>query len=101
MHEEILKRQLEREREAIRAMQYRRYHWTGPVLDFFWRKPWRSTSRPAWVREVSFVINVANFLGWLRNAHDCADPSIACSCQGGFRFPHPVTCSCQSTQDYS
>lgn len=73
---------LDREREVIRAMQRRQARWHGPVGDFIWRRPWRSpvpVPRPG-----------RGLWSWLRGAHDCADPSIGCSCTGGFRFPrHP------------
>lgn len=75
MNEHTLEAQLRREREAISAMQYRQRRWLGPVLGILWRKPWRSPVPFDWTP------------GWLRAAHDCSDPSIACSCQGGFRFP--------------
>lgn len=52
-----------------------------PVLDFFWRKPWRSPTRPDWR-------NLADVLVWLRAAHDCSDGSVMCSCSGGYRYPH-------------
>lgn len=75
--------------EAIHAMQRRLRRWHGPVLDFFWRRPWRSPSRPAVSLHYPIRVNLANLSGWLRNAHDCSDPSVACSCSGGFRFPRP------------
>jgi hypothetical protein len=73
--------------EVIHVMQRRMRRWHGPVLDLFWRKPWRSPSGPGVSRHYSPRVNLANFAGWLRNAHDCSDPSVGCSCWGGFRFP--------------
>lgn len=80
--------QLEREREVIRAMQWRQRRWHGPLVDFLWRKPWRAPSGPHLSLRCDPVVNLGNLIGWLRFAHDCADPSIGCSCSGGFRFPH-------------
>ena len=78
-----------RDAEVIHAMQQRQYRWHGPLLDMLWRKPWKSPTGPSWSLNRSLRINASNLLGWLRNAHDCADPSVGCSCQGGFRFPTP------------
>jgi hypothetical protein len=83
----VLKVQLRREREVIAAMRRRQRKWHGPVLDLFWRKPWRSTAGVGVSRDRSVRVNLSNFLGWLRNAHDCADPSVGCSCSGGYRHP--------------
>jgi hypothetical protein len=71
--------QLNREREVIRAMQQRQRRWHGPVGDFLWRRPWRS---PAPVPPLG-----QGLINWLRAAHDCSDPSVGCSCTGGYRFP--------------
>ena len=79
--------QLSRSAEVIRAMQRRQHRWHGPLLDVLWRKPWRSPSEPRWDHQRSFRVNCGNLWSWLRFAHDCADPSVACSCHGGFRFP--------------
>jgi hypothetical protein len=69
-----------RDRECIRRMQLRQRKWLGPVGDFFWRKPWKS-------RAFINPLHPRSLKDWLQAAHDCSDPSIACSCSGGFRFP--------------
>lgn len=55
-----------------------------PLLRVLWHRPWRSRHRPRWgsLREV---------VSWLVAAHDCGDPSVACTCAGGFRFPNETS----------
>lgn len=55
-----------------------------PLLRVLWRRPWRSRYRPRW----SSLWEVTS---WLIAAHDCDDPSVACTCTGGFRFPNEVS----------
>lgn len=81
-------KRLAREQEVIRAMQVRQRRWLGP-LGILWRRPWRSPARPGWSRTAPLGVNVRNLIGWISAAHDCADPSVGCSCSGGFRFPRP------------
>jgi hypothetical protein len=83
----VLTAQLEREREVIQAMRERGRRWHGPLLDVLWRKPWRSSGGTGVRCGRTWGVKLSNFLGWLRNAHDCADPSVGCSCSGGFRHP--------------
>lgn len=80
---------LSREREVIRAMQWRQRRWISwfPGLGLLWRKPWKSPAPMAISIRIDTATNVHNLVQWLRNAHDCSDPSIGCSCQGGYRFP--------------
>jgi hypothetical protein len=86
--ENSLRRQLDREREVIHAMQ-RRYDRPFP-FDILQRKPWRSPDPNLYLsNQHSLRVNVRNLYQWLRYAHDCADPSVGCACSGGFRFPHP------------
>ncbi|MFJ8687397.1 hypothetical protein [Micromonospora wenchangensis] len=68
----------ERERNVIAAMQRRINR--NPIRGFLWRRPWRSSARP----NLRSLRDVAE---WVRAAHNCADPSIGCSCTGGYRFP--------------
>lgn len=76
--EKILWLGRERNAEVIRAMQRRIAR--NPIRDFFWRRPWRSPFTPR--------LHIRGDLwNWLCNAHDCADPSVGCSCHGGYRFP--------------
>lgn len=82
----MLNDQLEREREVISAMHYRFTH-HHPLRNFLWRKPWRSTATTGWSDGTTLRVKLANFFGWLRNAHDCNDTSIGCSCYPSFRFP--------------
>ncbi|TDC30072.1 hypothetical protein E1211_24815 [Micromonospora sp. 15K316] len=72
----------ERDRECIAAMRNRIER--NPVRGVLWRRPWRSRTRPNWR-------SPRGVLAWLRAAHDCSDPAVACSCDGGYRFPRPVT----------
>lgn len=81
--------QLGRSHESIRAMQQRQRKWMGPILDILWRKPWKSPSGVGVSWAYPLEVNVLNFWQWLFLAHDCSDPSVACSCSGGFRFPDP------------
>lgn len=78
--EQVIWRSRERDREVITAMQRRMAR--HPVRYFLWRRPWRAPSRPN-------LRSLGDTMRWLRVAHDCADPSIGCSCSGGFRFPNP------------
>ena len=71
----------ERDREVIQAMQRRADR--NSLRGLLWRKPWRSSTRPN-------LRSVRDLLQWLRVAHDCADPAVGCSCNGGFRFPRPA-----------
>jgi hypothetical protein len=66
--------QLRREQAAIAAIHRRPWWRVGILL----RRPWRSALRP---------VNFTGLVAWLRYAHDCQDPAVACSCSGGFRFP--------------
>lgn len=70
--------QWHRDRAAIVAAQHRIARW--PLLDVLWRRPWRAPSRPNWR-------SLADVRQWLAAAHDCADPSVGCSCAGSFRYP--------------
>jgi len=76
--EQVVWRSRERDRDCIAAMQRRIAR--NPVREFLWRRPWRSPSRPN-------LRSLRDTLTWLGKAHDCADPSIGCSCSGGYRFP--------------
>lgn len=62
----------------------------GPLRGFFWRKPWKSEVLP-WnerdMRTLGFRVLAANFWQWALYAHDCSDPTIGCSCNGGVRYP--------------
>jgi hypothetical protein len=73
-----LEPQLRREQAAIQAIHARISR--NPLRSLLWNKPWRAAWRPRWT-------NPREVWQWLRSAHDCADPSVACSCTGGFRFP--------------
>lgn len=70
--------QWRRDRDALAAAQHRIAR--VPVLDLLWRRPWRSSSRPRWR-------SLPDVRAWLAAAHDCADPSVGCSCAGGYRYP--------------
>lgn len=81
---------LDRERACITAMQRRAAR--NPLRDFLWRRPWRSPGGvPGLIESVRRAktpgVAVRNAWGWIAAAHDCADPAVACSCTGGFRFP--------------
>lgn len=78
---------VERNETCIAAMQKQLLRFP---FGLFHRKPWRSPGK--WYEGVftgsaSLRIRILNFIEWLRNAHDCSDPAVACSCSGGFRFP--------------
>lgn len=75
------------EAEVIHAMQERMHRWHGP-LDILWRKPWKSPAPTGWREGTTLPVKLRNVRHWLRYAHDCADPSVGCSCSGGFRYPH-------------
>jgi hypothetical protein len=79
--EQVLWDSRDRDREVIRAMQKRIAR--NPVRDLLWRNPWRSRSRPN-------LRSPRDAWDWLRKAHDCGDPSVGCSCSGGFRFGNPI-----------
>lgn len=89
----------DRDSYALSAMRQRFTRW-HPVRDLLYRKPWRKSiwpgiagayrarneryefeTRPHWI-----AVAWLNIWSWVRYAHDCSDPSIACSCSGGFRF---------------
>lgn len=89
MHEKILQEQLTREREVIRTMQSRQRRLLTPIGDFFWRKPWRSTVPFPSLRDYGIGLWAQEAVQWMRNVHDCSDPSIGCSCHPSFRFPDP------------
>lgn len=76
--EQIIWRSRERDRAVIAAMQRRIAR--NPFRDLLWRRPWRSNTRPN-------LSSLSDTLDWLRAAHDCSDPSVGCSCTGGYRFP--------------
>lgn len=73
----ILLRRRELDWECIRAMQQRADKFL--VFSIFWRKPWKSGHLPNWN-------SVRSVWDWIKYAHDCQDPAVACSCSGGFRF---------------
>lgn len=68
---------IQRDQQIIRAMQRRSDR--NPIRSFLWRRPWRAPGH----------VPLRGFWQWLRNAHDCADPAVGCSCSGGFRYPRP------------
>lgn len=78
---------LVRDRACIAAVQRRLAR--NPVRDFLWRRPWRSPTSLVWsVRQAETPkAALTNAWSWIANAHDCGDPSVACSCAGGYRFP--------------
>lgn len=69
--------QLRREQACIQAIHARPWWRVGILL----RRPWRR--EPPW----RYGWSLRNLWSWLTVAHDCADPMVACSCTGGFRFP--------------
>lgn len=85
--EQALQSQLDRERAVVRAMQYRFSH-RHPIREFFWRKPWKSTAPRPTLNRYGIGLYLQELLQWLRNAHDCTDPSIGCSCHPSYRFPN-------------
>ena len=88
-----------RELGVIRAMQYRQRHFLPFPVDILWRRPWRSSVGPGLSRRHSLRINALNLWSWLRLAHDCSDPSVGCSCHGGFRYPHFNGCCTESVDE--
>jgi len=68
--------QMRREQACIAAI-HRRPWWRKGIL---LRRPWGHRRVP--------LRSLRRFWGWLTTTHDCADPAVACSCSGGFRFPH-------------
>lgn len=76
---------LSRYREVTQAVHNRPWWRVGILL----RRPWAvdpvpldtARQQPTWAGGVAYVWS------WLTVAHDCSDPSVACSCQGGFLFP--------------
>ncbi len=99
---EELQNRLRSEGAAIHAMHYRQYQWLRwiPFLEVLWNKPWRSSASlsVAWHSGRTLRAKLSNAYGWLRMAHDCADPAVACSCHGGYRFPHRGGC-CNTQQE--
>lgn len=75
---------LARDREVIAAMQRRLER--NPVRWLLWRKPWRAPHGMA-LRGYPLRSWPFNAWQWLAYAHDCSDPSVGCSCSGGYRFP--------------
>ncbi|MBB3041183.1 hypothetical protein [Nocardioides soli] len=76
-----------RDRQAILAMQRRQdVWWRG--WGILRRKPWRASHGPQ-IRGRSPRVALSNLRRWLRAAHDCQDPAVACTCAGSFRFPTP------------
>ena len=65
------------------------------------RKPWRAGWSPfvPFIRDyfydlddyearvLWFANQARNVCRWLRDAHDCQDPRVGCSCSGSYRFP--------------
>lgn len=76
---------LSRYREVTQAVHNRPWWRVGILL----RRPWAvdpvpldtARQQPTWAGGVAYVWS------WLTVVHDCSDPSVACSCQGGFLFP--------------
>ena len=73
----VYEKQLRREQAAIEAIQALPWWRRGILL----RRPWRSSMARSGQSLLSWVC------AWLFVIHDCADPAVACSCSGGFRFP--------------
>lgn len=70
--------QLHREQAAVQAMHSVPWWRAGILL----RRPWASEAKRG-QRESRLSWAWA----WLTVVHDCSDPSVGCSCSGGFRFP--------------
>jgi hypothetical protein len=86
-HIKVLERRRSIDQEVIRAMQKKLSSRWNPIKDLLYRKPWRSRIKYHQLKGDYWWITIINIWGWLCRAHDCQDPSIGCSCSGGFRFP--------------
>jgi hypothetical protein len=79
---DVLEEQLRKEQACIQAMHHRPW-WRVGILR---RRPWRSPTR-RWPGEPL----LGYLWAWLFVKHDCQDPAVGCSCQGGFRFPKALS----------